>query len=71
MATILNIQNLSKTYQSACRTLTVVENINFSVEAGSTIAIVGPSGCGKTTLPGLAARLDRSSIDDSEQLELF
>lgn len=61
MSTILNIQNVSKTYQSAGRTLTVLEHINFSVEAGSTISIVGPSGSGKTTLLGLAAGLDRSS----------
>jgi putative ABC transport system ATP-binding protein len=61
MATILNIHNLSKTYQSAGRELTVLENISFSVEAGSTMAIVGPSGSGKTTLLGLAAGLDRSS----------
>jgi putative ABC transport system ATP-binding protein len=66
MATILNIQNLSKTYQSAGRTLTVLENINFSVEAGSTMAIVGPSGSGKTTLLGLAAGLDRSSTGTVE-----
>lgn len=61
METILNIQNLSKTYQSAGRTLTVLNNINFSVEAGSTLSIVGPSGSGKTTLLGLCAGLDRSS----------
>lgn len=61
MATILNIQNLGKTYQSAGRTLTVLDNISFSVEAGSTMAIVGPSGSGKTTLLGLAAGLDRAS----------
>lgn len=61
MATILNIQNLSKTYQSAGRELTVLDDISFSVEAGSTMAIVGPSGSGKTTLLGLAAGLDRSS----------
>ena len=66
MATILNIQNLSKTYQSAGRTLTVLENISFSVEAGSTMAIVGPSGSGKTTLLGLAAGLDRSSTGTVE-----
>jgi len=59
--TILHIQNVSKTYQSAGRTLTVLDNINFSVEAGSTLAIVGPSGSGKTTLLGLCAGLDRSS----------
>ncbi len=61
MATILNIQNLGKTYQSAGRRLTVLEDISFSVEAGSTMAIVGPSGSGKTTLLGLAAGLDRAS----------
>ena len=61
METILNIQNLSKTYRSAERDLTVLDNINFSVEEGSTLAIVGPSGSGKTTLLGLCAGLDRSS----------
>jgi putative ABC transport system ATP-binding protein len=58
---ILNIQDLTKTYQSGGRTLTVLDNISFSVEAGSTLAIVGPSGSGKTTLLGLCAGLDRSS----------
>ncbi len=61
MDTILNIQNVQKTYHSAGRTLTVLDNINFSVEAGSTMSIVGPSGSGKTTLLGLCAGLDRSS----------
>ena len=61
MDTILNIQNVQKTYQSAGRTLTVLDNINFSVEVGSTMSIVGPSGSGKTTLLGLCAGLDRSS----------
>ena len=58
---ILHLQNVSKTYQSAGRTLTVLDNINFSVEAGTTMSIVGPSGSGKTTLLGLCAGLDRSS----------
>jgi putative ABC transport system ATP-binding protein len=66
MPTILNIQNLSKTYQSAGRTLTVLDNVSFSVEAGSTMAIVGPSGSGKTTLLGLAAGLDRSTTGSVE-----
>jgi putative ABC transport system ATP-binding protein len=59
--TILTIRNLSKTYAGAGRTLTVLDDINFSVEAGSTVSIVGPSGSGKTTLLGLCAGLDRSS----------
>ncbi|MBS1528108.1 MAG: ABC transporter ATP-binding protein [Bacteroidetes bacterium] len=61
METILNVSNLGKTYQSAGKTLTVLDNINFSIDAGSTNAIVGPSGSGKTTLLGLCAGLDRSS----------
>ena len=61
MEPILNIRNVNKTYQSAGRTLTVLNNISFSVPAGSTMAIVGPSGSGKTTLLGLCAGLDRST----------
>jgi putative ABC transport system ATP-binding protein len=59
--TILNITSLGKTYNSAGKTLMVLDDINFSVNAGSTNAIVGPSGSGKTTLLGLCAGLDRSS----------
>jgi putative ABC transport system ATP-binding protein len=61
MKPILNIQNVSKTYQSGGHTLTVLDNITFSVEPGSTMSIVGPSGSGKTTLLGLCAGLDRAS----------
>ena len=61
MDKILNITGLSKTYSSAGTSLTVLNNINFSVDAGSAVAIVGPSGSGKTTLLGLCAGLDRSS----------
>src|SRR5688572_14913591 len=58
---ILDVQHISKTYQSAGRTLSVLDEINFSVPQGSTISIVGPSGSGKTTLLGLCAGLDRAT----------
>jgi putative ABC transport system ATP-binding protein len=61
LETILDLQNLSKIYSGGGHTLHVLNNINFSVEAGSSLAIVGPSGSGKTTLLGLCAGLDRSS----------
>lgn len=61
MEKILKIQNLGKTYSSAGGNLTVLNDINFSIDAGSTVSIVGPSGSGKTTLLGLCAGLDRSS----------
>ncbi len=61
MENILNIVHLNKTYQSAGRTLTVLDDINFSVAPGSANAIVGPSGSGKTTLLGLCAGLDSAT----------
>lgn len=66
METILAIDHLTKTYQSAGRTLTVLDDVSFSIPAGSTAAIVGPSGSGKTTLLGLCAGLDRASSGSVE-----
>jgi putative ABC transport system ATP-binding protein len=63
---MLKVQNVNKTYQSAGRTLTVLDNISFDVEPGATLAIVGPSGSGKTTLLGLCAGLDRPSSGSVE-----
>jgi putative ABC transport system ATP-binding protein len=63
---ILKLENVSKTYQSAGKILTVLDQISFSIEKGSSLAIVGPSGSGKTTLLGLAAGLDRSSSGSIE-----
>lgn len=58
---ILSAENVGKTYESAGRTLPVLQNISFSIQPGSTLSIVGPSGSGKTTLLGLCAGLDRAS----------
>ncbi|WP_222943837.1 ABC transporter ATP-binding protein [Pedobacter sp. N36a] len=58
---ILNIRNVSKIYENAGHKLTVLDQINFSIQRGTTVAITGPSGSGKTTLLGLCAGLDRSS----------
>ena len=41
--------------------MTVLEDVNLSLEEGDTLAIVGPSGSGKTTLLGLCAGLDDST----------
>lgn len=63
---ILRATDLGKTYQNAGRSLSVLKAISFSVEAGSTLAIVGPSGSGKSTLLGLCAGLDRASSGEVE-----
>lgn len=58
---ILSVKDVSKTYQSANRKLTVLDQVNFDIQSGESIAIVGPSGSGKTTLLGLCAGLDSST----------
>lgn len=59
MSKILEVKELSRVFKSGTRELTVVNNISFGIEEGTTCAIVGPSGSGKTTLLGLCAGLDR------------
>jgi putative ABC transport system ATP-binding protein len=41
--------------------LVILDDINFSVDAGTSVAILGASGSGKTTLLGLLAGLDEAS----------
>jgi putative ABC transport system ATP-binding protein len=56
MENILSVQNLGKVYKGGGHELTVLEKINFSVEAGSTISIVGLREVAKPRL-GLCAAL--------------
>lgn len=41
--------------------LVILDNINFSIAGGTSVAILGASGSGKTTLLGLLAGLDEAS----------
>jgi putative ABC transport system ATP-binding protein len=63
---ILNVSNLSKSYTSAGTALSVLQDISFRIQQGSTVSIVGPSGSGKTTLLGLCAGLDRATSGSVE-----
>ena len=55
---MLKATNLTKEYQSGDHRLTVLRDVNFTIDQGDFVAIVGPSGSGKTTLLGLLAGLD-------------
>ncbi len=47
---MLEVKNLSKSYESAGNIYPVLQDISFSVEKGEFVAVMGPSGSGKTTL---------------------
>lgn len=61
---ILTCQNIKKVYQDGDRTIPVLENVNFSVMSGESVAIVGRSGSGKTTLLNLLGGLESPTTGD-------
>ena len=63
---ILKVTGLRKTHKTAGHDLTVLKDVNLSLDAGDTLAIIGPSGSGKTTLLGLCAGLDDASAGSVE-----
>jgi putative ABC transport system ATP-binding protein len=54
----LRIEALGKQVALPAGTLTILEDVSFSIQRGDTVAIVGASGSGKSTLLALMAGLD-------------
>ena len=55
------VSGLSKRVADASGELTILQNIDFTVQPAETLALVGASGSGKSTLLGLLAGLDTPS----------
>ena len=54
---VLEVRNLKKFFVKGGMKVAVVDDINFSVDAGECVGIVGLSGCGKSTTARIVAKL--------------
>jgi putative ABC transport system ATP-binding protein len=56
---MIQLQNLVKSYPMGKRELTVLKGVNLNIAKGELVAIMGASGSGKTTLLNITGCLDR------------
>jgi putative ABC transport system ATP-binding protein len=70
MGSVLSSNNLTKTFQTGTRSITVLHDISFEIAKNTSISIVGPSGSGKTTLLGLCAGLDQPTSGSIRLLDI-
>jgi putative ABC transport system ATP-binding protein len=81
--TVVNVQNLAKTYILGKVEVPALQGVSFEVKKGEFVSIIGPSGCGKSTLMHLIGCLDHptsgsvyldetnvSTLDDNQLAEI-
>lgn len=56
---MLIVEHVTKEYPTPAGPLRVLEDLNFAIAPGQSVAIVGPSGSGKSTLLNILGALDR------------
>ena len=58
---LLELRGIGRDYLAGEETLTVLEELDLTIEVGEMVAIVGPSGSGKSTLMHIIGCLDQPS----------
>ncbi len=72
---MIDVKNLSKIYGKGQSEFVALNDVNFSIQSGSTVAIIGKSGSGKSTLMHVMSGLDHPtsgsvSIDDIQLADM-
>lgn len=72
---MLEVKNVSKTFQTPSGPVQALRNVTFTVETGAFISIIGKSGSGKSTLLSILGALDTPTdgtitVDDTSIQEL-
>ena len=67
---LYSCKNVNKVYRQPVNDVEVIQNLNLTLDKGSTLGLVGPSGCGKTTLLNILAGVDTATSGEVCFLDL-
>jgi len=56
---LIHLREVDKTYETGAGHLTVLQDVDLTVEPGEFISVIGPSGSGKSTLLNMITGIDR------------